>query len=159
MGVSRLNVWITETDHPCKINDGTFYVSIFACDGTILKWAGREYKLLEAKNGHLEVDLPPGCYYLRAASIHCENAYTDTAVVRLNCGETGCVTLMVPSIKRCAELLVAALRLPRARELVPPETLRPALEALTKMTERLPAPVHAFELAHMQDTAKIIQKT
>ncbi len=158
MAISRLNVWLTETDHPCKINDVTFYLSVFTCDGTILKWSGREYKLLEAKNGHLEVDLPPGCYYVRAASIHCENAYTDTSVVRVDCGETACVTLMAPSIRRCAQLLATALQLPRTREIVPPELLRPTLDSLTKMVERLPAPVHAFELAHLQDTIKLIQR-
>ena len=156
MGFGKLNVWLTETDNPCKINDKTFYVSVFTCDGEILKWAGKEYKLLEALNGHLEVDLPPGCYYLRAASIHCENAYSDTAVVRVSCGETACVTLMLPSLKRCLETLIAALRLPRARELIPRQILRPAQDALTRMVEPLPTPVHMFELAHMKETEKFI---
>jgi len=133
-------------------------VSIFTCDGQILKWAKKEYKLLQALNGHLEVELPPGCYYLRAASIHCENAYSDTAVVRVNCGETVCVTLMLPSLRRCVEILNAALRLPRVRELVPPEILRPAQDALTRMVERLPTPVHKFELDYMKETEKFILK-
>ncbi|MGD8506024.1 MAG: hypothetical protein PVF15_05105 [Candidatus Bathyarchaeota archaeon] len=158
MGLSKLNVWLTETDNPCKINDKTFYVSVFTCDGEILKWAGKEYKLLEALNGHLEVDLPPGCYYLRAASIHCENAYSDTAVVRVRCGETACVTLMLPSLRRCGEMLNAALRFPRARELIPLEILRPVQDAVTRMVERLPTPVHMYELAHLEETRRFILK-
>jgi len=158
MGLAKLNVWLTETDDPCKIFDRTFYVSVFTCDGKVLKWAGREYKLLQALNGHLEVDVPPGCYYLRAASIHCENAYSDTAVVRVDCGETACVTLMLPSLRRCIEALNLALRLPRARELVPRDMIRPAQDVLTRMAERLPTPVRMFELAHAKDVEKVILK-
>ena len=156
MGLAKLNVWLTETDNPCKVNDRTFYVSIFTCDGELLKWCGNEYKLLEAKNGHLEVDIPPGCYYIRAASIHCENAYSDSAIVRVNCGDIVCVTLMLPSLRRCIEALNIALRRPGVVELIPREMLRPLQDSLTRVTERLPVPVLGFELPHMKETEKFI---
>jgi hypothetical protein len=158
LGLAKLNVWLTETDNPCKVNDRTFYVSIFTCDGELLKWAGHEFKLLEAKNGHLEVDVPPGCYYIRAASIHCENAYSDSAIVRVNCGDVACVTLLLPSLRRCIEALNVALRLPRTLELIPPELVRPLQDHLTRVTERLPTPIHGFELPHINETVKLLMR-
>lgn len=159
MGLAKLNVWLTETDNPCKINDRTFWVSIFTCDGKILKWADEEYKLLEAKHGHLEVQIPPGCYYLRAASIHCENAYSDSAIVRVNCGDKACVTLMLPSLRRCIDLVVAGLRLPRAEELVPAGLLRPVLDNLQAISARLPTPIHEYELAHVNEFRDYVMKS
>jgi hypothetical protein len=159
MGKAKLNVWFTESDSPCKVSDATHYVSVFTCDGKILKWAGKEYFLLEAQYGHLEVDLPPGCYYLLGASIHCENAYTDAAVVQVGCGETACVTLWLGTLRRCLERLNAALRLPRTAELIPPQLLSQARDILPRITERLPRPIHEFELAYMEETEKVILKS
>lgn len=154
MGIAKLNIWLTETDKPCKIFDRTFWVSIFTCDGQILSWADKEYKLLEAENGHLEIEVPPGCYYIRAASIHCENAYSDSAVVRVGCGDKACVTLMLPSLRRCVDLVVAGLRHPIARERVPAELINPAVTALNEVAQRLGTPVYEYELAHMEETMK-----
>lgn len=158
MGMAKINVWLSETDNPCKVYDSTFYVSVFTCDGKILKWAEKEYKLLKAQNGHLEIKLPPGCYYLRAASISCENAYSDSAIVRVNCGETACVTLMIPSLKRCVGLLAAGLRLARARELVPSPLLRRAQATLDELMKEIELPALEFEIAHIDETVEFLRK-
>ena len=158
MGLAKINVWLTETDMPCKIYDRTFWVSIFTCDGKILNWAGKDFKLLEAPNGHLMIEVPPGCYYIRAASIHCENSYSDSAVVRVDCGDKACVTLMLPSLRRCVDLVIEGLRLPIAREIVPEELLRPAVDTLTAISERIPTPTYEYELSYLQETREFLLK-
>jgi hypothetical protein len=156
MGLGKLNVWCTETDNPCKINERTIYVSVFTCGGSILEWNGRQYYLLEGLHGHLEVEVPPGIYYVRASSLHCTNGYTDAAVVRITCEETVCVTLMVPSIRRCIAMLNFALAQPMAREMIDPELIQPARNALTKIETDLGRPTRVFELheQHLTETAK-----
>lgn len=158
MGLSKLNVWATETENPCKLNERTIWVSVFTCAGQPLVWAGRKYELLRGDNGHLEIDLPPGIYYVRATYNGCPNKYTDAAVVRVGCGETVCVTLMVPTIGRCIGLLRDALRLPANIELIGPDLIEPTQAALSRIEERLPRPIRPFELGkgHAEKVLKLI---
>jgi hypothetical protein len=155
MGMAKLNVWLSESENPCKISDRTHFVSIFTCDGRLLEYAGRKYFLIKADHGHLEVDVPPGCYYLLGASKECENAYTDAAIVRVGCGETACVTLWLGTLSRCLRRLNAALRLPRTRERLG-ELVVPAQAAINSILSRLPIPVREFELAHLDETEKFV---
>lgn len=85
-----------------------------------------------------------------------ENAYSDSAVVRVECRETACVTLMLPSLKRCIRLLHAALQLPRARVVITADVLRPAQEALARIATHLPTPIHEDELPHIKETTEFI---
>jgi hypothetical protein len=158
IGLSKLNVWATVTENPCKLNERTIWVSVFTCEGHPLVWGGRTYELLPGPNGHLEVDVPPGIYYVRASYNGCTNGYTDAAVVRIGCGETVCVTLMVPSIARCIHMLNFALRQPIAREMIGDDLLEPAQNALSMIESRLPRPIRAFELekVHLEKTAKLL---
>lgn len=41
-------------------------VHILHCNGEILKWCGKKYANLPTQCGHLEVEIPPGCYMVVA---------------------------------------------------------------------------------------------
>jgi hypothetical protein len=66
MSTSKLNVWVSELDEPCRISNRTWYVTIYTCDGKPLEWCGKRYVVLPARCGHLEVEVPPGCYTISA---------------------------------------------------------------------------------------------
>src|SRR3990170_8539098 len=109
MGFAKLNVWITELGTACKIDKRTWYVNIYTCDGRILEWCSRRYAALPAKCGHLEVEVPPGCYLVNAVwgywtdpqgVIH-GNHFTHNAVIQACCDETTCATLFAPVNHTC----------------------------------------------------------
>jgi len=152
MGLGKLQVWITSEGDPCKISERDehdnlpWVVAIMHCDGRVLDWCGRKYFGLEAKCGHLEVEIPPGCYIVRAAdgqSLNPQggvtgNHWSDHGVVTVCCDQVTCVTLFAPSAHHCGhgflrvvERLVAADRIPR-------EIGVRAQEALTEILKRLP---------------------
>jgi len=49
---------------------------------------------------HIEVDVPPGCYIVRAW-VCWGNLWTDRAMVIVGCGQEACVNLIVPPKERC----------------------------------------------------------
>lgn len=46
---------------------------------------------------HIEVDVPPGCYVVRAW-VCGHNEWTDRAITTVRCGEHSCVNLVVPHV-------------------------------------------------------------
>ena len=108
MGMARLNIWITDLGHPCKMAQRDWVVAIMTCDGKVLEWCGKKYDSVPAPCGHADVEVPPGCYVLRA-SAHTwwsqghlfGNWATDRAVVQACCDEHHCVTLYAPSVQAC----------------------------------------------------------
>src|SRR5947199_4787300 len=104
MGLAKLNVWITRFGDACHIDDKEpYFVHITDCGGKVLEWCGKKYAGLPAKCGHLEVDIPPGCYSVFASHTpgatgpSFGNRLTHVQVVRANCGDHVCVTLHAPS--------------------------------------------------------------
>ncbi len=118
MGMSKLNVYISETDDPCKISKRTWYVTIFNCDGTVLEHCDRRFLLIPARCGHVEIPVPPGCYYIKAVwgfvqvgpGIFRVNHFTDAAIVTLCCHDEVCVRLFNPSVHRCGFIYAKALQ-------------------------------------------------
>ena len=118
MSMAKLNVWITRFGDPCHIDDKEpYYVYITDCAGNILVWCGKKYAGLPAKCGHLEVDIPPGCYSVFAS--HSPqghgippfgNRLTHVQVVRANCGDHVCVTLFAPSMWKCGSWFAYAVK-------------------------------------------------
>jgi hypothetical protein len=127
MSTATLNVWITEFSDPCRImgphvEPGTktleqWYVHIVDCAGKPLTWCGKTYTFMQAKCGHLEVEIPPGCYAVFAshtspAAIWVPpfgNRLTHIQVVRANCGDHVCVTLFSPELWYCGTWFAHAL--------------------------------------------------
>ena len=131
MGVSLLNVWVSEEDDPCGTWNGAGQMSVLDCNG-VLQWnCGRylnpegkwvrvprgEYLHLPFKCGHIEVELPPGCYWVVAGYTSPEgehihfNGTTHVGIVEVGCGETGCVKLFNPSVKLCWDWFHTGLRI------------------------------------------------
>jgi hypothetical protein len=108
----KLCVWITRLGDACHIDDNYhWYVHITDCHGNVLKWCGRTYSFISAKCGHVEIEVPPGCYTVFASwtphgAVHPPyqpfgNQLTHVQVVRANCGDRVCVTLFSPSGHYC----------------------------------------------------------
>ena len=72
---------------------------------------------MKAPCGHLEVEVPPGCYYIRAVAgynissdgTYIGNHFTDAAIVTVCCDAHVCVTLFTPSVHHCGPLYSLAL--------------------------------------------------
>src|SRR5947199_183453 len=109
MSTAKLNVWITNFGDPCHIEEKErWFVHVLDCEGKVLEWCGKKYSFIPAKCGHLEIEIPPGCYVVFAG--HSAqgagrppfgNRLTHIQVVRANCGDHVCVTLFSPSIWFC----------------------------------------------------------
>jgi hypothetical protein len=165
MGMAKLNVWVTDTDDPCSISNRTWYVTIYDCDGRVLEWCGRKYVVLPARCGHLEVELPPGCYRVTAVwsfrvagGIIYVNHFTDSAVVQACCDETTCVTLFNPSIHRCGTILVRAVRDLLLQKAIAPAIARQVENTLNELLQQLPRPIKEFELAHLDEIEKLVRE-
>jgi len=151
MGMARLNVWITATDDPCAIDNRTWFVNIYDCHGKILEWCGRKFGVLRAPCGHLDIEIPPGCYRVNAVwSFRTEggayygNHFTDNAVICACCDEHVCVKLFNPSIHRCGIIFTRAVQDLIAQKALTPEmggrTAAVINEVLAAATKIHPAP-------------------
>ncbi len=131
MGTGRLNVWVSDVADPCGTFNGSGRMTIFDCEG-ILQWpCGRFlapngqwqpvpngiYRNLPFRCGHLEVELPPSCYWVIAGSvspapgfIHL-NYTTHVGIVQVGCNETACVKLYNPTLRLCWNWFLAGLRI------------------------------------------------
>jgi hypothetical protein len=167
MSTATLNIWITKMGDPCRIEDTIpHFVYVLYCNGEPLVWCKKLYVGMQTTCGHLEVEVPPGCYVVGAVQGQgglvghppsLGNYLTHIAIVRANCGDHVCVTLFDPSFHFCGtwlgsainthlhgggqglpENLVAALR-----------NAAPAVDALVKA-----APQDAFVLAQAKALAQ-----
>ena len=134
MGIARLNVWVSDVADPCGTWNGQGSMTIFDCKG-ILEWpCGRYidihdtwqpvpngiYKDLLFKCGHLEVEVPPGCYWVLAGYvspgpfIHL-NYTTHVGIAQVGCDETACVKIYNPTLRLCWDWFWVGLRVLAAR--------------------------------------------
>lgn len=124
MSTATLNVWITGIADACHIDDkDTWFVHITDCTGKPLVWCKKTYTFLKAECGHLEIDIPPGCYTVFAGHNPREvvdkghkryqpfgNRLTHVQVVRANCGDHVCVTLFSPGMHYCGTWFAQAVK-------------------------------------------------
>lgn len=167
MGMATLNVFVSAMDDPCGLDNRTWYITIYQCDGSVLDWCGRRYVVLRAPCGHLEIKVPPGCYYIKAVwsfsvvtpgLVFRVNHFTDAAIVTACCEETTCVKLFNPSAHRCGYIYVRALR-----DLVAQKAINPALAqqvegAVGEINEQLGRPVKLFELGHEEEIERLVRE-
>lgn len=167
MGMAKLNVWISGIDDPCSVSNRTWYVTIYDCDGNVLEWCGRRYVVMRAKCGHLEVKVPPGCYYIKAVwgftvvipgLVYRVNHFTDAAIVQARCEKTTCVKLFNPSAHRCGYIYVRAIRDLVRQKGLQPEVARNAEDALHAVLEQIPRPVKLFELGHADEIERLVME-
>lgn len=106
--LGHLSIWISDLDKACDISPRVWYVTIYDCHNNPLVWCGKTYAVMPAHCGHLEVDVPPGCYrisavwsYYKVNNLVYGNHFTDSAIVSIKCTETVCVKLYAPILHRC----------------------------------------------------------
>ena len=134
MGVGRLNIWVSDIADPCGTWHGTgpgALMTILDCKG-ILEWpCGRylapdgqwqlvpngTYANLPFNCGHLEVELPPGCYWAIAGYVSPNpgfihlNYTTHVGIAEVGCDQTACVKLYNPTIRLCWDWFFVGLRM------------------------------------------------
>ena len=120
MGLGKLNIWVSDVADACGTWNEGGTITILDCKG-ILTWpCGRylaggkwvavpngKYQNLPFKCGHLEVELPPGCYWVIAGWVSPGQGYihlnytTHVGIVEVGCDESACVKLFNPSVRLC----------------------------------------------------------
>jgi len=165
MGMAKLNIWVSGLDEPCKIDNRTWYVTIFDCDGNVLEWCGKRYVVLPAPCGHLEVEVPPGCYYIKAVwsfvfagGVFHVNHFTDAAIVQACCDKPVCVTLFTPTVHRCGIIVTRAIKDLVQQKVVKPELARQHEAALNAVLATVPRPVKGFELDILDEIEKLVKE-
>jgi len=165
MGMAKINIWVTDTDDPCAMSNRTWYVTIYNCDGNVLEWCGRKYVALPAPCGHLEIEVPPGCYRINAVwsftivgGVYHVNHFTDSAVVQACCDETTCVTLFNPSTHRCGTIFLRAVRDMLAQKAIRPAVARQLETAMKQLLEELPRPIKGFELEILDELEELVRE-
>ncbi|MCX6156250.1 MAG: hypothetical protein NT007_19030 [Candidatus Kapabacteria bacterium] len=161
--MAKLNVWISGMDDPCSVDSRTWYVTIFDCDGHVLEWCKKRYIVMPAKCGHLEVEVPPGCYYIKAVwsyrpivgGYRC-NHFTDAAIVQACCDQTACVKLFNPTIHRCGTIFVKAITDMIRDKTIKPEIVKQIETAIAAGLANVPKPQKQFELAYMDEIEKLV---
>lgn len=167
MGLAKLNVFVSGMDDPCSVSNQTWYVTIYDCDGNVLDWCGKRYVVLRAECGHLEVEVPPGCYYIKAVwgftvvtpgLVYRVNHFTDAAIVQACCEHTTCVKLFNPSAHRCGYIYVRALRDLVRQKGLDRKLAMQAEDAIIATLEQMPRPIKPFELGHEDEIGKLLKK-
>lgn len=149
MSTIKLNVWITGFGDPCHIEDKeTWFVHILDCEGNVLEWCKKKYSFIAAKCGHVEIEIPPGCYAVFAG--HSPqgqgvppfgNRLTHVQVVRANCGDDVCVTLFSPSMGFCGTWFAHAVATQLAglqKANVDPKLATAAVQAVRALLDKIP---------------------
>ncbi|MES0340676.1 MAG: hypothetical protein ABUK08_00010 [Candidatus Humimicrobiaceae bacterium] len=107
--LSEVQFFVSQMDDPCKVDNRNWYITIFNCDGTLLEYAGQEYIVIHAPNGHASVTLPPGkysavavwSYWKGADGEYYGNHFTHESIFQVCCTDHKCVWLYNPSVHEC----------------------------------------------------------
>lgn len=164
--MAKLNIWISAMDDPCGVDDKhKWFVTIYDCDGNVLQWGKKKYVVLPANCGHLEVEVPPGCYYIKAVwsyyvkgeIYHC-NHFTDAAIVQAVCGQTICVKLFNPSLHRCGKIIIKAAEVFAQAKGLKADILKKYETSIQAILKDVPVPNKLFELGHMEELDKMVKE-
>jgi hypothetical protein len=130
MGLAKLNIWVSDVADPCGTWSGGGTMTILDCDG-ILEWPcgqyltpdgkwqivpNGKYKDIPFRCGHLEVEVPPGCYWVVAGYVSPNRGYihlnytTHAGIVQVGCDETACVKIYNPTLRLCWDWFWVGLR-------------------------------------------------
>ena len=148
MSTAKLNVWVTEVGNGCRIDmTHQWFVHVLHCNGEILDWCNRKYTNLATKCGHLEVEIPPGCYMVCATwsaapptanlPTSLGNHISHLSMIRANCGDEVCATLFPPTFHWCGIWWLVALRETMALKRMPKEAGRAAEIAVKAVDDLL----------------------
>jgi hypothetical protein len=165
-------------------------VAVSHCDGRVLNWsegryrhhsddpwtripshtppgsttAGTFYESIPTLDGHVEIELPPGCYVVRA-SMHTwftngllyGNWATERAIVQACCGEEVCATLYAPSAIACSiPLFEFVFPLLAEHGILKHEQIGPAVDALRETLR--PEAGSAYEQADFETLRRAFKR-
>lgn len=89
-----LDVWIAKQGHACRVDDGSWRVTIYDAHDKVFQWGGVSYSNLPAPQAHWAGNIPPGTYVVRAVSED-KKFTTDSAIVTVECVKIACALLYV----------------------------------------------------------------
>jgi len=164
MGLATLNVWVHDKQDPCKISDGLWFVTVTYCNGNLVEWCGHTYGSEEAKCGHAEFQLPPGCYIVRAFQFLLIGkfpffSFTEHAIVIVNCDELGCVHLYTPTVRQLPNDSAGAVRFLAESGKLPPDKVEKFVAACNDLLKDLPqTPVDAAHERLVQHLTEFLQR-
>ncbi len=169
MSTGNLNIWVLKSEkNRCLIEDKIpHFVYIVDCEGNPLVWCDKTYVGMEMKCGHLEVTVPPGCYFVGAVRNPGSkkdyppfgNHLSHLAMVRVNCGDHACVTLFDPTFHHCGTWFETALTNNLNAEIggelaAAMREARPAITRLVKALEKEQPDTFAMNLARALEPKK-----
>ncbi len=181
MSTGMINIFVSDVADACGTWSGNGRATVFDCNG-ILTWpCGRfrpggatalqpvpngSYRNLPFRCGHLEVEVPPGCYWVVAGSVNPASNFihlnytTHVGIVQVGCGEDACVKLYNPTIRLCWNWFLAGLQILAARggdPAINPEAVR-RVEEMVEQEILKNAPGRAVEkeiAGFFQDLARL----
>lgn len=92
---SGLDVWVAQPGGACRVDSGSWKVTVRDAHYQVFQWAGQSYANLSAPHAHWAANIPPGTYIVHAVEAKGGRA-TDHAIATVGCGEVKCVHLFVP---------------------------------------------------------------
>ena len=166
MGMGRLNVRIHDRHAPCKLSDESWFVNITYCSGEILEWCGKRLGFLDAKCGHLEIDIPPGCYVVYAFQLIWLRPSqfpffreTHFAIVMVECDASACVQLYSPTLRQIGRQSDNAARILASEGGATAERAKHLADAANALLEQLPKTGHDEALEHAAQDAALKLKS
>lgn len=169
MSTANLNIWVLKSEgNRCLIEDQIdHYVYVVDCEGNPLVWCGKTYVELKMNCGHLELTVPPGCYFVGAVRNPFSkqsfppfgNHLSHLAMVRINCGDHACVTLFDPTFHHCGTWFEKAIEVHTAAGVggavgAAMKEARPAIAKLVAALEKENPDTFALNLAKTLGTGK-----
>jgi len=159
MGLAKLNVWVSKVGDPCKVSNKTWYVNIYDCSGEILEWCDRKYAVIKAPCGHVEVELPPGCYIVNAVwgywidanDVLHGNHFAHNTIVQVECDKVKCIKLFTPKAHVCGVIFRLAVADLVRQDVVPRNVAEKLNEALDETLKYIPRPAKKFELGVLKE--------
>ena len=164
MGLARLNVWVHDKQDLCKISDDPWFVAVTYCNGNLVEWCGHTYGGEDAKCGHAEFQLPPGCYVVRAFQVVVVGkillfSFTEHAIVIVNCDELGCVHLYTPTVRQWPNGAAGAVRFLAESGKLQPDKVEKFMAASDDLLKDIPeTPVDAADERLVQHLTEFLRK-
>jgi len=160
MGLGTLNVWVHDEGNPCRMSDEVWLVNVTYCSGLLVEWCGKTYGFIEAKCGHTEIELPPGCYIVYALQLLFVPGSkfpffrsTHFGMVMVECDCTACVHLYTPTYRQVIRPVGDVARTLVEKQGVPPEKAEQLAKAANAVLENLAKTVQDAALEQLLEDA------
>jgi hypothetical protein len=143
MGLAILNGWVHDKRDRCKISDEFWFAAVTHCNGSLVKWCGHTCGGEGAKCGHVEFQLPLGCYIIRAFQWNPHQPipvfyFSNHAIVVIGCDQVACVHLFNPTIRQWPHGAAMAVRFLAESEKFPADRLKSLVAASDALRKDMP---------------------